>query len=200
MHLHNECVIEAPLQATWSAIVDLSRIAAALPGASLERTDTSNIYRGTMKIKFGPVVSEYAGTATLEEVDEDHHVAIVRIQGREVRGQGGATATIRNTLTMAANGGTRLSIDTDLSVSGVAAQLGGGIIEEVSASLLGQFAARFERDLSGSASATAPGDRVLDVGTVAGTALVRRALPIAVYAVLLLAVGGAMFALGRRSR
>jgi carbon monoxide dehydrogenase subunit G len=200
MQLHNACVIAAPMQTTWAAIVDLSRIAAALPGASLEKTDTGGTYRGTMKIKFGPVTSEYAGTATLEEVDEDLHVVIVRIQGREVRGQGGATATIRNTLTAAPNGATHLSIDTELSVSGIAAQLGGGMIEEVSASLLGQFAARFERELSGSASAVTADDRVLDVGALASTALGRRVVPIALYAVLLLAVGGVMFSLGRRSR
>jgi carbon monoxide dehydrogenase subunit G len=198
MQLHNECVIAAPMQATWAAIVDLSRIAAALPGASLEKTDTSGTYRGTMKIKFGPVVSEYAGTATLEEVDDDRHVAVVRIQGREVRGQGGATATIRNTLAAAPNGATHLRIDTELSVSGIAAQLGGGMIEEVSASLLGQFAAAFERELSPGASAVAASAGVLDVGAVAGTALVRRVVPIALYAVLLLAVGAGMYALGRR--
>jgi len=200
MHLHNECVIAAPMQATWSAIVDLSRIAAALPGASLEKTDTSGTYRGTMKIKFGPVTSEYAGTATLEEVDEDRHVAVVRIQGREVRGQGGATATIRNTLVAAPNGGTHLSIDTELSVSGIAAQLGGGMIEEVSASLLGAFAARFERELSPTASAATAVGGVLDVGSVAGTALARRVLPLALYAVPLVVVGAGMYALGRRSR
>jgi carbon monoxide dehydrogenase subunit G len=198
MQLHNECVIAAPMQATWAAIVDLSRIAAALPGASLEKTDTSGTYRGTMKIKFGPVTSEYAGTATLEEIDEDRHIAVVRIQGREVRGQGGATATIRNTLAAAPNGATHLSIDTELSVSGIAAQLGGGMIEEVSSSLLGQFAARFERELSPGAGAAPAADGVLDVGSVAGSAVARRVLPLALYAVLLVVVGAGMYALGRR--
>jgi carbon monoxide dehydrogenase subunit G len=96
--LHNVCVVAAPLAPTWSAIVDLARIASALPGAALEPTETAGTFRGTMKIKFGPVVSQYSGTATLEEVDDDRHIAVVRIQGREIRGQGNASATIRNTL------------------------------------------------------------------------------------------------------
>ena len=197
MKLHNECVVAAPLNPTWSAVVDLARIASALPGASLECTDTSGTYRGTMKIKFGPVVTEYAGTATLEEVDEDRHVAIVRIQGREVRGQGSASATIRNAL-VAVAGGTQLRIDTDLSVSGIAAQLGSGMIEEVSSTLLGEFAKRLEHELSGAPAPSAQTGTALDVGAVAGTAIRRRMLPIAAYlAVLAIATVGA-YQLGRR--
>jgi carbon monoxide dehydrogenase subunit G len=196
MKLHNACTIAAPMQPTWSAIVDLARIAAALPGATLERTETSGTYRGTMRIKFGPVVTEYAGTAVLEEVDEDRHVAIVRIQGREVRGQGSATATIRNTLAPVA-GGTHLTIDTELSVSGIAAQIGHEMIEEVSAALLGAFASRFERGLSGEAGAADAPD-ALDLGAAASGALGRRVVPLVAYGLGLAIVGVGMYALGRR--
>ena len=196
MHLHNECTIAAPMQPAWSAIVDLARIAAALPGATLERTDTSGTYRGTMRIKFGPIVTEYAGTAVLDEVDEDRHVAIVRIQGREVRGQGSATATIRNTLAPVA-GGTQLSIDTELRVSGIAAQIGHDMIEEVSSALLEAFAARFERELSGAAAA-ADVPAALDLGAAASTALGRRVVPLVAYGLGLVIVGAGMYVLGRR--
>jgi carbon monoxide dehydrogenase subunit G len=199
MKLHNECVIAAPLSTTWPAVVDLARIAAALPGAVLERTETSGTFRGTMKIKFGPIVSEYAGTATLEEIDEDQHVAVVRIQGREVRGQGGAAATIRNALASVA-GGTRLRIDTDLSVSGIAAQLGSGMIEEVSSTLLNDFAKRLERELSGAPNAPAETAFALDAGAAAASSLRRRIVPFAAYAAGLVAAAAWAYQLGRRSR
>ena len=195
MKLHNECVIAAPLAPTWAAIVDLARIGAALPGATLEPAGGS--FRGTMKVKFGPIVSEYSGTATLEEVDEDDHVAVVRVQGREIRGQGSASATIRNALSAVA-GGTRLTIDTDLNVSGIAAQLGHGMIEEVSAGLLAEFATRLGGELSGQSRSPAPSDSVLDVGNVAGGAVRRRLIPLALYgAAFVIATVGA-YQLGRR--
>jgi hypothetical protein len=199
MKLHNECVVAAPLNTTWAAVVDLARIASALPGAALERTETSGTFRGTMKIKFGPVVSEYAGTATLEEVDEDKHVAIVRIQGREVRGQGSASATIRNSLASVA-GGTQLRIDTDLSVSGIAAQLGSGMIEEVSATLLNDFAKRLERELSGAPNAVPETAVALDAGAAAAASLRRRIVPLAAYAAGLAVATAFAYQLGRRSR
>ena len=197
MKLHNECVIVAPLSPTWSAISDLARIAAALPGAALERADASGTFRGTMKIKFGPVVAEYAGTATLEEVDEDDRVLVVRVQGKEPRGQGTASASIRIALS-AAMDGTHLAIDTELSVSGIAAQLGNGMIEDVSSMLLGEFATRLERDLSGATSASADMGTALDVGALAGSALRRRFAPLLAYGIVLVITGVGAYQLGRR--
>jgi len=197
MKIHNECTIAAPSGATWPAVIDLARLAAALPGASLERSADGESYRGTMKVKFGPVVAEYAGTARIEERDDDRYVAVFRVQGREVRGQGSATATIRNALAVDGRG-TRLSIDTELSVSGIAAQLGGGMIEDVSAKLLAEFARRFEGDVSGTPPAAHDASAVLDVGGAAAVALRRRVAPLAVYAMVLAIATMAAYQLGRR--
>jgi carbon monoxide dehydrogenase subunit G len=197
MKLHNECVIAAPLSPTWSAIVDLSRIAAALPGATLEKVDGSGTFRGGMKIKFGPIVAEYAGTATLEEVDEDRRAIVVRVQGKEARGQGTASAAIRIALS-ADRDGSHLVIDTELNVSGIAAQLGNGMLEDVSSRLLGEFAARLERDLSGSSSTPTDSEAALDVGALAGNALRRRLVPLAAYGIVLAITAVGAYTLGRR--
>jgi carbon monoxide dehydrogenase subunit G len=197
MKLHNECVIAAALSPTWSAIVDLARIAAALPGATLEKADSSGTFRGGMKIKFGPVVAEYAGTATLEEVDADDHTMVVRVQGKEARGQGSASAAIHIALSPATSG-THLSIDTELSVTGIAAQLGNGMIEDVSSMLLGEFATRLERDLSGAPSTSADSGTALDVGALAGNALRRRLAPLVAYGIALAITAVGAYQLGRR--
>jgi carbon monoxide dehydrogenase subunit G len=150
-----------------------------------------------MKIKIGPVTAEYSGVAAIEEIDADRRVAVFRVSGREVRGQGGATATIRNTLTAASGGGTQLTIDTELQVSGIAAQLGHGMIEDVSATLLGEFAQRLERELAG-APVTAASSGALDVGGAAAVAMRRRLLPFALYAAVLVIATAGAYALGRR--
>jgi len=197
MKVQNACVIAAPMAATWAAVTDLARLASALPGASLEPGADGRTYRGRMKIKFGPVTAEYAGTAAVDEIDVDRHVAVFRVQGREVRGQGGATATIRNSLAPV-SGGTRLTIDTELSVSGIAAQLGHGMIEDVSATLLGTFAKRLERELAGAAGPAAEPDAALDVGVAAAGALRRRVLPVVAYLVVLAIATTGAYQLGRR--
>ena len=76
------------------------------------------VYRGTMRVKLGPVTTEYTGAATLEDADEDEWVATFRVQGREARGHGTATATITNRLVPEEEGATRVIVETDLAITG----------------------------------------------------------------------------------
>src|SRR5207244_3239222 len=76
-------------------------------------------YRGTMRVKIGPVTAEYAGTARLEEIDEDAHVASFRVQGSG--GAGTAAATIVCHVEPAEDGASRVVVETDLRVTGRAA-------------------------------------------------------------------------------
>lgn len=179
MKLRNEVVVAAPLEETWRTLLDVPRVARALPGASIEADGVEGVYRGTMRVKLGPVTTEYTGAATLEDADEDERVATFRVQGREVRGQGTATATITNRLVAEEEGATRVIVETELAITGRAAQFGRGILEDVSGRLLDQFASRLEAEvLGGDASradvTAAARDEVLDVGGAAWGSLLRR--------------------------
>ena len=143
MKLTNEVVVGAPLAETWRALLDVPRVAQALPGASLEPDAVEGVYRGLLKVRVGPVGLEYEGVARLLDADEDEHVVSYRVEGRDVHGGGGAMATIRNRLE-AADGKTRVVVETELAVTGRAAQFGRGLMEDVAGRLLGQFAARLE--------------------------------------------------------
>ena len=92
MRLTNEFELAAPVERTWPLLLDVPRVGGALPGAQLEPDPAGDSYRGTMKVKLGPVTTEYAGTARLGDVDEDERVASFYVQGREARGQGRASA------------------------------------------------------------------------------------------------------------
>lgn len=149
MKITNEVPVSASIQETWQALLDVPRIARALPGASIEPDLVDGAYRGTMKIKLGPVSAEYAGVARLQDSDEDDHIASFHVQGREVRGQGTAEATITIRVSAGADV-TRLEVETDLQVTGRQAQIGRGIMEEVAAGVLREFAARLQRAIVGS--------------------------------------------------
>src|SRR5918992_3999868 len=94
MKLRNEFDVAIPLDRTWATLLDVPRVARALPGATIEREPEGGAFRGAMKVKFGPVTTEYAGSARVLDVDEDEHAAGYRVEGREIRGQGSAAATI----------------------------------------------------------------------------------------------------------
>lgn len=176
MKLRNEFVVAAPLEQTWQTLLDVPRVASALPGASVEKTG-DGAFRGTMRVKIGPVTAEYAGTASLEDVDEDARVASFRVQGSGSQGTAAATITSRME---AADGGTRVVVETDLKVTGRAAAFGRGLMEDVSERMLAEFARRLESEIvSPAGPRPAPLEpEALDVGAAAWEPLVRRyALP-----------------------
>ena len=159
LKLQNEFVVNAPLENTWATLLDIRRVSRCLPGAALEPDEGDGSYRGSMKIKLGPVTTEYRGVARLEEVDEDAHAASFHIQGKETKGHGTARATIHNRL-VPENGATKVIVDTEVAVTGRPAQFGRGIMQDVAAKLLAEFARKLEEEiLSGAAEPAAAPDR-----------------------------------------
>ena len=137
MELTNDFRVALPVEQAWLILTDLERIAPCMPGAQLQEVEGDE-YRGVVKIKVGPITAQYKGAATFTSLDELGHVAVLRAEGRETRGQGNANATI--TATLAPDGdGTAVSVVTDLQITGRVAQFGRGVLADVSAKLLGQF-------------------------------------------------------------
>ena len=63
----------------------------------------------------------------------------MRAQAKDARGQGTAAATITSTMEEVADG-TKVNVDTDMRVTGPAAQFGRGVMQDVSAKLMTRFA------------------------------------------------------------
>jgi uncharacterized protein len=172
VRLVNEFDVGVPVQRTWDTLLDVPRVARALPGAKIDPEADAGAWRGTMKIKLGPVTTEYAGTARVQDVDADDHVASYRVEGREARGQGSAAATITTRLSPGSDGdGTKVVVETEMQVTGRQAQLGRSIMEDVAGAILGEFAGRLEKELTGEglSDAEVAGDDALDVsGAVRG--------------------------------
>ena len=138
MELHHEFTVPVPVDEAWRALLDIERVAPCMPGASVEDYDGKTV-TGSVKVKVGPITVTYRGTAVFEEQDESAHRMVLIASGRETRGQGTARATVTGTLT-GQDGGTAVSVRTDLAVTGRPAQFGRGVMAEVGDRLIGQFA------------------------------------------------------------
>ena len=137
MELTHEFTVPVGIDRAWAVLTDVEGIAPCMPGAELREVE-GNEYRGVVKVKVGPITAQYQGKATITEQDEAAHRIVVRAEGRETRGQGNASANV--TATLAAVGDeTKVSVLTDLNVTGKVAQFGRGVMADVSAKLLGQF-------------------------------------------------------------
>ena len=151
MKIDHEFTVGVPIEQAWAVLTDLEAIAPCMPGAQLTGVD-GDVYSGKVKVKVGPVTSEYAGTAHFVEKDDTAYHAVIDAKGRDSRGAGNASAAI--TAQLRADGSrTVVSVDTDLKISGKIAQFGSGMIKEVSQKLLGQFVDCLEGKLAVSVAA-----------------------------------------------
>jgi carbon monoxide dehydrogenase subunit G len=137
LKIDNEFTVGVPIDRAWAVLTDLEGIAPCMPGAVLTGVE-GDVYSGKVKVKVGPITSEYTGTAQFVLKDEASHRAVIDAKGRDVRGAGNAAAAITAQL-RAEGSSTVVSVETDLKISGKVAQFGSGMIKEVSAKLLGQF-------------------------------------------------------------
>ena len=148
MKIDNEFTVAAPIQQAWDTMLNLERIAPCLPGAAIQEEKGEGEYEGTMKVKIGPITANYKGTVKFEEVDEENHRAVLQATGRDARGQGTASATITSTLQEEGDS-TKVTVETDMKLTGRAAQFGRGIAQDVATKMLGQFASCLEAEITG---------------------------------------------------
>lgn len=176
MELHHEFTVPVPVDDVWRALLDIERVAPCMPGASVEDYDGKTV-NGSVKVKVGPITVTYKGTAVFEEQDEAAHRMVLIASGRETRGQGTARATVTGTLT-GQDGGTAVSVRTDLTVTGRPAQFGRGVMAEVGDRLIGQFAQALSEQLGepeGARAAEQPEDESLDLLRAVGVPVAKRA-------------------------
>jgi carbon monoxide dehydrogenase subunit G len=167
--LTNEFRVGVPVERAWEVLTDVERIAPCMPGAQLQEIEGDE-YRGIVKVKVGPITAQYKGAARFVEQDEAGHRAVLRAEGRETRGQGNANATITAQLEPDGDG-TKISVITDLTITGRVAQFGRGVLADVSTKLLGQFADCLENKLlAGDESGAAAGSDGGEAGGASGGA------------------------------
>jgi len=176
MKLQNEFFVHVPIERAWETLLDIETVAGFLPGAKIEPGGPEGVYQGSMKVKVGPMTVNYQGTARLASVDEQAHSAEIEVRAKEAKGQGTAAAVIRNTL-HEENGGTRVTAETDLQVTGRQAQFGRGIMQDVAGRMLGDFAGRFEAYLVSTGETPAGATSATDGGGVPGAGATPPAAP-----------------------
>jgi len=138
MELEHSFTVPVPENRAWDVLLDVERVAPCMPGASLDSVDGDEI-KGRIKVKVGPIAMTYAGTARFTERDPQAHVITLEASGKETRGAGTASATVRSVL-QGENGQTHVVVHTTLNVTGRPAQFGRGVMAEVGGKLIGIFA------------------------------------------------------------
>ena len=174
MEMDHSFTVPVPPDRAWDVLLDVEKIAPCMPGATVDEFD-GEVVTGRIKVKVGPVSLTYRGTAKFTERDPDARVILLEASGKETRGAGTASATVRATLEPESGGeGTTASMHTTMNVTGRPAQFGRGVMIEVGSKLVEQFAQNLRQLIAedgaagGNAAATAADEA--DGGTSAALA------------------------------
>lgn len=190
MKIANEFTVHAPIERAWEVLTDLERVIPLMPGASLTGRDGDEV-AGKVKVKVGPVTSEFSGKVHFVEQDPALHRAVIDGRGKEARGTGNAAATVTAQLREIGEG-THVTVDTDLKIVGKLAQFGSGMLQQVSEKLLGEFVESLEAELTAepvgavAPPVTQPAEEAapIDLLAVAGGTTITKYVPVAVAAVV----------------
>ncbi len=138
MRLDHAFTVPAPVDEVWKAVVDPERVAPCMPGATVTEVD-GDAFKGTVKVKLGPISLLYKGAGHFVERDADARKVVIKASGKDARGAGTASAMV--TLTLSEKDGvTHGAVSTELAVTGKPAQFGRGMISEVGGKILDSFA------------------------------------------------------------
>ncbi len=146
MKIQERFTVNAPADEVWAFLIDPERVAAALPGAKITEKVDENTYRGGMGVSVGPVSASYDGTVAFD-LDEENRSASVRAKGQGKAGMGNADMRMTSTVVELGPNETEVTVDADLSVTGILAQLGRGMMQHVSKRMFKQFTQIVEKEV-----------------------------------------------------
>ena len=146
MQLESSFDVPAPPDVAWSLLNDVPRIVPCMPGTELMETVDADAWKATMRVRLGPIALQFLVDLRREQADAGERRTRLHATARELKGRGGARATIESTL-LEASGGTHVSIVTDLTLQGQVAQYGRGVVGTVAGELTREFARCLARQL-----------------------------------------------------
>jgi uncharacterized protein len=211
MRFENNFDVDVPIERVWEAVLDVERVAPAVPGAQVLERVSADAYRVAIKVKVGPMSMTYRGEVEITDRDPEAHRAVMKARAKESRGQGTADADVTMTLT-GADGHTSATVTTEVQLSGKVATMGQGVLQDVSGRLVETFAQNLATMLESGARPApeepqreeqeperpAPAE-ALDLGSIGGAVVVERLKDPRVLALLGAFLLGCVlgFALGR---
>lgn len=157
--------VDFPIDAVWNNLTDPDKVVNCVPGASLtEKVDADN-FKGEVELKFGPVKAKYAGLITFLERDAATKKMVMKGVGTDSKGKGGADMQMNGQL-VEKDGGTEVSVSMEVSVTGMLAQFGSRLINDVTNQVFDQFVNNFKGQLAGQTV-----DNDLSAGSIVGGVL-----------------------------
>ena len=137
--IEKQFVINAASRDVWAFLTDPSKVAGCLPGAAITGQVDERTHTGTIAVKVGPVSARYKGTVRFERLDREEGVAEIAASGQDVRGKGGADMRMTSRVVARGPSETEVTVASTVNITGILAQFGRGLIQDISDQMFRQF-------------------------------------------------------------
>jgi carbon-monoxide dehydrogenase small subunit len=154
--LNQHFSVAHPPEQVFAMFDDIASVAACLPGASLTAPPSPQRVEGAIRIRIGPIAATFVGSARLEWSPADLSGRIVGI-GNDRRSRSSTQGEIRYRLVPIEQGAaTRVDLSIGYTLTGMLAQVGRpGLVRDLAARLIAEFAGNLDRRLSGTSQGDA---------------------------------------------
>jgi uncharacterized protein len=140
--------IPSPADKVWPLLRDPALVASCIPGATLAPDQGDGMWRGSVRVKFGPTVAVFRGEASLAF---DDAARTCTIEGRGIDGRGASRALASGTVKVSGGDTTELTVDGSFSVSGPLETFANAGGVHVARALLAEFSANMAKKVGESA-------------------------------------------------
>jgi aerobic carbon-monoxide dehydrogenase small subunit len=166
--LRQSFTVDHPRERVFTFFAQLDEVVACMPGAGLTEAPRDGHVRGRLRIRLGPIASDFVGAARVER-DPAHHRGAIRGSGRDSRTGSAASGEVRYVLIEEkAGAATRVDVEVGYALTGALAQFSrSGIVNDLAERLTTAFARNLEARLAGGVDASeAPQHAELDAGSL----------------------------------
>jgi uncharacterized protein len=163
--------VQEPIEKVWALLSDPRKVATCVPGAQITEQVDEKTYKGAIKVKVGPSVTDYTGEVQIVHLDAQNHEIEILGKGQDVRGRGSASMKLTGNLRALPDGGTEVASVSEINVVGILAQMGSRVITEVSNIMFGEFVKNFQAKLQQPSDAPEGQATVVEAAPVNATKL-----------------------------
>lgn len=139
--------LDGSVDDAWAILQDIEQVAGCMPGAEITETVDEAHYKGSVKVKIGPMNMAFNGEISVQAIDAGEKMIHLVAKGKDAKGTSSAEMDLTARIEASETGGSELKGDADVNVSGKLANFGGRMMTQVSDQILGQFADNFRERL-----------------------------------------------------
>lgn len=147
-NINKSFLVNESIDKVWASLSDPSDVVSSVPGASLTNQIDDDNFEGEVTLKFGPIKASYKGKITFLERDAVKYKMVMKGVGTDTKGKGGADMLMTGQLT-SVDENTEVNVEMEVTVTGMLAQFGSRLINDVSSSVFDKFVDNFKKQLDG---------------------------------------------------